>query len=416
MKKKNIFALAFAAIFITIVVLALVFRNHDAPNDFVAQEIQAVEIPPPSPVLFGITLDTLEAIKSVVKTGDTFGKLLGEQGLETAEIYNITEITQKSYDLRKLQIGKNYTLVKGKKSGKLRYFIYEESMLSYLVVHLADSVYAEERERKLTIENKTIKSAINGSLYETITSQGGNATVAVKLADIYAWSVDFFRIQAGDSVAVMYEDLKVDDTIYAGVGKILAAKFYHQGRPFYAFRYTTNDGETDYFDQTGKTMRRAFLKAPLQFSRISSKFTMKRFHPVQKRWKAHLGTDYAAPSGTPIMTTSDGVVEKSGYTSGNGNYVKVKHNSTYSTQYLHMSKIAPGMKSGKRVRQGDVIGYVGSTGLATGPHVCYRFWKNGVQVDPLNEKLPEAKEIDEKYRQAYLDYINTNYSNILSEA
>jgi murein DD-endopeptidase MepM/ murein hydrolase activator NlpD len=205
----------------------------------------------------------------------------------------------------------------------------------------------------------------------------------------------------------------VDDTLYAGVGKILAARFYHQNKTYHAFRFTTSDGETDYFDINGRTMRKAFLKAPLQFSRISSHFSPKRFHPVQRRWKPHLGTDYAAPTGTPIMTTADGVIESAGYTSGNGNYVKVKHNSTYSTQYLHMSKIGKGIKPGVRVRQGDVIGYVGSTGLATGPHVCYRFWKNGVQVDALKEKLPEAKELDKSNKAALDKMIEARFPKLL---
>jgi murein DD-endopeptidase MepM/ murein hydrolase activator NlpD len=193
----------------------------------------------------------------------------------------------------------------------------------------------------------------------------------------------------------------VDDTINLGPGRILAAEFNQSGKAFHAFFFSDSAGYQGYFDRDGQSLKRAFLKAPLDYFRISSRFSGKRFHPVQKRWKAHLGTDYAAPHGTPIRSTANGVVEKKGYTAGNGNYVKVKHNGTYSTQYLHMSKFAKGVNVGTRVSQGQVIGYVGSTGLATGPHVCYRFWKNGKQVDPLKEKLPNAEPIEKRFAASF---------------
>jgi murein DD-endopeptidase MepM/ murein hydrolase activator NlpD len=411
MKKRNGFVLGFAAFFLAMVALVFILKNRPGPELLTDSE-QEEEIPAPPPVFFGITLDTLDHLKSEIKPGESLGKLLGERGMDAATIHQVNTEISTVFDMRKMQAGKHYSIITGKNSGKPVYFIYEESLMRYLLVFLSDSIHAEIRERKVVVTKKFLQGTINSSLYETISNSGGNAAVAVKLADIYAWTIDFFRIQKGDSIAVIYEDIVVDDTIQAGVGQILAARFDHQNKPYYAFRYTTPEGETDYFDFAGKTMKRAFLKAPLQFSRISSKFTMRRFHPVQKTWKAHLGTDYAAPHGTPIMTTADGVVEKTGYTSGNGNYVKVKHNSTYSTQYLHMSKIAKGMKPGVRVRQGDVIGYVGSTGLATGPHVCYRFWKNGVQVDPLREKLPESKELDPGLKEGFRKYVRESYAEI----
>ena len=195
--------------------------------------------------------------------------------------------------------------------------------------------------------------------------------------------------QAGDRFEVIFEESYVDDTVFVGTGKILAARFFHNGKSFYAFRYENGEVE-GYYDHEGEGMKRMFLKAPLEFARITSRYTMNRFHPVQKRWKAHLGTDYAAPSGTPILATANGTVVAAAYNSANGNYVKIKHNGTYTTQYLHMSRIGKGVRNGSRVEQGQVIGYVGSTGLATGPHVCYRFWKNGRQVDPLKEPIQRA--------------------------
>lgn len=414
MKKRNLYALGFALFFILLAALAFLFKNSTATfTDLKVVDAEG-DVPPPPPVFFGITLDTLVAIQGEVKAGDSFGKILSEQSNITSNIYEITDKISNVFDVRKIQAGKNYTLIKGANSGRLLFMIYEQNILNYLLIHLGDSIYAESKERKMAVDVKTITGVINSSLYETIVSQGGNVSLAANLSDIYAWTIDFFRVQKGDSVTVIYESLTVDDTIPAGNGKILAARFFHQGKAYHSFRFTPKDGETDYFDINGKTMRKAFLKAPLQYSRISSYYSPRRLHPVQKKWKAHLGTDYAAPTGTPIMTTADGVIEKTGYTSGNGNFVKVKHNSTYSTQYLHMSKIAKGMKPGVRVRQGDVIGYVGSTGLATGPHVCYRFWKNGVQVDPRKEKLPEAMELDAKNKEALQSYVARNYSTILN--
>jgi len=222
---------------------------------------------------------------------------------------------------------------------------------------------------------------------------------------VYAWSIDFFRLQKGDAFSVLYEEEYVDDSIYVGLKRIVAANLTHVGNDFYAFPYENELGFNDYYDEDGRSLRKTFLRAPLNFTRISSRYSGRRFHPVQKRWKAHLGTDYAAPTGTPIMSTADGVIIAAKYTSANGNYVKVRHNSTYTTQYLHMSKIKPGIKNGVRVKQGDIIGYVGSTGLATGPHVCYRFWVNGKQVDPYKQKLPDAKPLEGERMDAYKSYM-----------
>jgi len=403
MKKKHVLTLVFAGLFLIIVVVALFVKNTTPfdEEDFQQPKDTAVFINTPAPELFGIQTDTFEIVKEEVKAGDSFGKLVGAQGLGTQSIYTVASSINDVFDVRKIKAGRKYAILKGANSAVPAYFIYEESLLNYYVVSLKDSVYAIAGHREKTIKVKEIGGVINSSLSQTL----NNNALTDKLSSIYAWSIDFFRIQKGDSVAVIFEDIFVDDTIHVGIGKVIAARFDHYGSTFYAFRYTDKSGATEYYNETGKSLRKAFLKAPLEFSRISSRFTMKRFHPVQKRWKAHLGTDYAAPSGTPIMTTSDGYVEKAGYTSGNGNYVKVKHNSVYSTQYLHMSKIAKGMSAGKHVRQGEVIGYVGSTGLATGPHVCYRFWKNGKQVDPFSEKLPDANPIKDEYKADFLKHI-----------
>ena len=232
--------------------------------------------------------------------------------------------------------------------------------------------------------------------------------LANRLADTYQWTIDFFRIDKGDRFKVIFKDRFINDTIYAGIESIDAAIFEHRGKPYYAFEFLVDEStdRTEYFDENAKTLRRFFLKAPVDYKRISSRYSPRRFHPVQKKWKAHKGTDYAAARGTPIWSTANGVVIKSGYTRGNGNYVKVKHTNKYTTQYLHMSKRA--VKVGQRVVQGEIIGYVGSTGLATGPHVCYRFWVNGKQVDPYKQKLPSAEPMPEDIKPSYFEFIKEN--------
>ncbi len=412
MKRKNILTLILAGFFLIIVVLVIVLKdNNPLPeyNDEVTDSVAVV--PPPKAPLYGLEIDTLIVFNGEVKSGDSFGKLAGEAGLPTSAIYNIAAKIEAVFDVRKIKAGNRFTLLKGENSQTPSFFVYEESLLEYYVVSLKDSVYALKGERLKTIKEKHVYGVISSSLSQTL----NNHTLTNKLSGIYAWTIDFFRIQKGDSIAVIYDEIFIDDSIYAGVGEIKAVRFKHYGNDYYAFNYTDPSGESEFYDETGKSLRKAFLKAPLEYSRISSRFTMRRFHPVQKRWKAHLGTDYAAPRGTPILSTADGVIEKAGYTSGNGNYVKVRHNSVYSTQYLHMSRIASVSKKGNRVRQGDVIGYVGSTGLATGPHVCYRFWKNGKQIDPFGEKLPDANPIKEEYKEAFMAYIKDPMARLNDE-
>jgi murein DD-endopeptidase MepM/ murein hydrolase activator NlpD len=222
----------------------------------------------------------------------------------------------------------------------------------------------------------------------------------MELSSIYAWTIDFFRIQKGDHFKIVYEEKFVENE-FIGIGRVYAALFNHANEDFYAFYFEEEENYGDYFDDEGAALRKAFLRAPLNYSRISSSYSKRRKHPVTGRIKAHLGTDYAAPTGTPILSTANGTVTEARYKRNNGNYVKVRHNSTYSTQYLHMSKIKSGIRPGVYVKQGEVIGYVGSTGLATGPHVCYRFWKNGRQVDPYKQKLPPSKPVKKENLEAY---------------
>lgn len=369
---------------------------------------EQVEVQIPEPVkMFGIPVDSFDIDRKVVKEGESFGNILLAYGVDYPTIHQIANDFKDVFDVRMLRSGKHYSIFKNIKDSvsAARYMVYEASPVNYFVFDFDEKASVYSGKKKVTIRQKEIGGYIESSLYEALREKGGSPGLAMSLSDIYAWSIDFFHIKKGDYFKVIYEEKFIDDTLRVGMGKILAADFKHGRKSYYAFHFQKGENYRDYFDEKGNTLRKAFLKAPLNFFRISSRYSKRRFHPVLKRNKAHLGTDYAAPKGTPIMTTANGEVIAAAYTKGNGYYVKVKHNSTYTTQYLHMTKFAKGIKKGTIVKQGDVIGYVGSTGLATGPHVCYRFWKNGKQVDPYKQDLPEAEPIKMEYEAEYKQHI-----------
>jgi murein DD-endopeptidase MepM/ murein hydrolase activator NlpD len=357
---------------------------------------------------FGFNLDLYDVLVDTIKSGDSFGKILYENHIDFGQIEKIVNATKDTFDVKRLNIGKRYTLLRSKDSiQKTKYFIYQPNQINYVVFDLEnDSLPKAYNARKpiKTVEREA-SGVIKKSLSESMDKSGLNMLVAYEISDIYAWSIDFFRLQKGDKYKVIFEERYINDSVYVDVGNIKAVMFEHKGTPFYAFNYKIDSIPeiNDYYDEKGKTLRSQFLKAPVDFYRISSRYSPRRFHPVQKRWKAHKGTDYAAAKNTQIKSTANGTVIASSRKLANGNYVKVRHNSTYTTQYLHMNKRA--VKVGDVVKQGDVIGYVGKTGLATGYHVCYRFWKNGKQVDPLKEKLPSAKPIKESLKADYLKFI-----------
>ncbi len=355
---------------------------------------------------FGILIDTFNISKEIVKKGQTLGEILFTNHVNHIQIAEIVIKSKGIFDFRRVNSGSEYTVISAKDSTeKVCYFIYQENPYSYIVIDLTDGIDVYRGEKKILTKVILSSGKIHSSLSESVDKLGISPRVSIKLAEIYAWTIDFFKIQNGDAFKVYYENNYIDSICtdnYIGIGRILAAEFNHKNQKFYAFYYKENDNYGEYFDEKGRTLRKAFLKAPLDFYRISSRYSRNRKHPVTGQWKGHFGTDYAAPKGTPIMTTANGTIELSSYTKNNGNFVKVRHNGTYTTQYLHMSKIKPGVKKGVYVKQGETIGYVGSTGLATGPHVCYRFWKNGRQVDPYKEKLPPGEPIKKRNEQEYL--------------
>jgi len=355
--------------------------------------------------LYGFKLNEFIAIEDTIKSGDNLGKIFGDYNLNASDVHNIVTKVKDTINVRNIKAGQPYTLFKYKNQpNKLAAFVYHPNISGYQVIDLRDSITAYTKTYPVTIKRRTVSSTIDGSLSASLAKQGVDQSLATKMSQIFAWSIDFFKLKPEDKFAVTIEEKYINDTVYVGISKIDAAYFNYRGKDLYSFPYQRPGAKgVEYFDEEGRPMKSMFLKAPLKFFRITSKYTKSRFHPVQKTWKAHNGTDYAAPSGTPIMTTASGVVEKAGYTAGNGNYVKVRHSGTYSTQYLHMSKIL--VKQGQYVDQGQTIGLVGSTGLATGPHVCYRFWKNGVQVDPLSQVLPNSEPMDKKDIPAFKSHV-----------
>jgi len=402
MKLKKHGWIVLAAIFIIIIIGALLPSKISI--EILDYEGPVVEVEPK----FYLTLpaDTLRFEDHTIASGESFGALLGKRGISTAQIYQIAAAVEPVFNVRKIRAGVTVKFATGDSSLFPSYFIYPESTYEYYIVSLqSDSIYAKKVEKERSVRRRQISGTIEDALYLSVNNAGGTNALAMSLVEVYAWTIDFFRLQKGDAFSVIYEEEYVDDTTYVGMKRIVGANLTHMGNDFYAFPYENELGFNDYYDEEGRSLRKTFLRAPLNFTRISSRYSGNRFHPVQKRWKAHLGTDYAAPTGTPIMSTADGVIIAATYTSANGNYVKVRHNSTYTTQYLHMSKIKPGIKNGVRVKQGDVIGYVGSTGLATGPHVCYRFWVNGKQVDPYKQKLPDAKPLEADRMETYKTYM-----------
>jgi murein DD-endopeptidase MepM/ murein hydrolase activator NlpD len=367
----------------------------------------AVETPKPIIKEFGFNVDDFLVLKDTVKIGDSFGEILLKHKIDYSTIYNISENIKEIFDVRKINAGKKYTLLKSKDTTeKAQVFIYQNDKINYTVIDFRDSIQAYKSKKPVSIVEREASGIINESLSVTMEEQGLPYMLINDMADIYAWTIDFFRLQKGDRFKIVYKQRFIEDSIYAGIESIDAAYFEHRGEPFYAFNFTTDSTKNiaDYFDENTKSLRRTFLKAPVQFSRISSRYNLnRRIAYYGYKVRPHRGTDFAAPIGSEILATANGTVTKASYTRGNGNYVKIKHNGTYSTQYLHMKK--RNVRVGDYVKQGDVIGWVGMTGNTAGPHVCYRFWKNGRQVDPLREKLPAAESIPDSLKSKYKEFI-----------
>jgi murein DD-endopeptidase MepM/ murein hydrolase activator NlpD len=351
---------------------------------------------------YGICLDSFIVHKGIIKSGQTLGEIFYLHHIDHPIINKIVLKSKNIFDFRKAAPDNRYTVLCSNDSNEVaQYLIYEESVSSYIVFDITNNIDVYRGEKEISIIRRVAYGTISSSLWLTMEELNLSPRLVNEISTIYAWTIDFFKVQKGDSFRVYYEDKYVDGK-YIGIGNILAAEFTHKGNNFYSFYFKKNTNYGDYYDEDGNTLRKAFLMAPVDYKRISSRYSRKRKHPVTGQWKGHFGTDYAAAKGTPIWSTANGTVTKASFTKNNGNYVKIKHNNKYTTQYLHMSKIKSGIRNGTFVKQGEIIGYVGSTGLATGPHVCYRFWKNGKQVDPYRQKLPPGDPISNENREDFI--------------
>lgn len=398
--KQHIILTVAIALFIILIFLFFKKENKNKKSEPIPaiDTVAVVEVKLPKE--YGLTIDSFYVEEHRVKNGENFSILLAKYGLSLQTVDKLVNNSKDSFDVRKIRAGNIYKIFFQKDSLHTPlYFVYEKDYENFVVYELFDSLKFYTGKKEIHFEVRTLSGIIQSSLYKTMMDSNASPLLAGQLADVYAWTIDFFGIQKGDKFKMIYEEKILEDKPI-GIGRILSACFTTNGENNYAIYFEQNE-EEGYFDENGKNLRRALLKAPLQFSRISSRYNVRRYHPILEKIKPHLGTDYAAPIGTPVVSVGEGTVEEAGYKLNNGNYVKIKHNSVYTTGYLHLSKIAKGIRAGANVRQGEVIGFVGSTGLATGPHLCYRFWKNGQQVDALREKIPPSEPVKEEYLQSY---------------
>ena len=359
---------------------------------------------------FGYTLNDYTVIKDTIKKGESFGIILDRHHVYYPKINAIAKGIKDTFDVRRIRAGKPYMILASKDSlEKAEVFIYKNSKAKATIVNFKDSTIVAYTYRKpIKIVEKEVSGNIYSTLSEAMDSLHLNPNLTYDVADIYAWTLDFYKLQKGDQFKLIYEEKFIDDSIFVGYGKVKAALFDHNNKDFYAYRFVPDSikGIPEYYDEEGNMLRSQFLRSPIKFQyRVSSRYNLRRKIAYYGRVKPHKGTDFAAKVGTPIMATASGTVTESRKKGGNGNYVKIRHNNTYSTQYLHMSRRK--VKRGKYVKQGDVIGWVGMTGNTSGPHVCYRFWKNGKQVDPFKQKLPSAKPLKKSLKPSYKKFIES---------
>jgi murein DD-endopeptidase MepM/ murein hydrolase activator NlpD len=353
--------------------------------------------------MFGFNTDSVHIEKYTIQENEVMGNILAENGLNTNIILLLEHEAKNIFNIRNIREGNPYHVIrKHECDEKPLAIVYEPDQFKYVVYDFKDSVRVQLVEKEIETCEEMVYGKIESTLWSTLESNGINPAIIDLMEDALSSSVDFYHTKKGDEFKLIYENKYVDGQL-TGIGRLIAASYVNDNGAHYSILYKSKDYE-GYFDTEGRPARKSFLKAPVRFSRISSAFNLRRFHPIKGKTIPHLGTDYAAPYGTEIRTVADGIVTASSYTSGNGKFVKVKHDNTYETQYLHMSRFAKGIKPGARVRQGETIGYVGATGLATGPHVCFRFWKNGVQVNHLREKLPAPQPMNMTELPAFFDY------------
>lgn len=364
-----------------------------------ALNLDTLQLAPPK-LFFGFPEDSFRIESHSVKWNQNLADILNESGISNYQVYELDHKSQGIFDVRKFRKGNKYHMFfKGDSAEVLRHFVYEHSQTEYICMSFTDSVIVEKHEKPITRIVKGSYGKIESSLWNTMIDYNLNPILANELSDIFAWSIDFFGIQQGDEFKVIYEEEYID-SLSIGIGQVYAVWFKHMGDEYYAFLFN-QDSTLSFFDEEGNSLRKTFLKAPLKFSRISSGFSYSRMHPILKYRRPHTGVDYAAPRGTPVYAIGDGIVVRRGWTKAAGNFVQIKHNSVYKTGYNHFSGFAKGIYVGAKVKQGQVIGYVGATGYATGPHLDFRFWKNGQPIDPLKVEAPPVEPIADHNRESF---------------
>lgn len=365
----------------------------------------------------GFWADSLDMFEGTVRNGETLTMLLGRLGMDADSAYSLAMKCDTVFDVRKMRAGNRYrayyfmdsTATDSTAEHPLEYVVYDHDKVNMTIFKCHDSLAVWNFSKPIDTEDVYTDVTIRTSLWNDMAKAGASVNLIAALSDIYAWTVDFFGLQEGDRFRVLYEQESCEGEVI-DVHRIYYAEFQRDSSVLPAIYFNQGDGGNLYWNEKGESMRKAFLKAPLKFTRISSGFSYHRRHPITGQVKAHTAVDYAAPTGTPVMSIGDGTVVSAGWSGGGGNTVKIRHNSVYQTAYLHLSRYAKGIKAGARVRQGDVIGYVGSTGMATGPHLDFRIWKNGSPVNPLKLESPPSDPIKDENRAA-LDSVRLSFSH-----
>ena len=401
MQRKNLYIL------FVFLAFALVLASSGCKRKVQDNETEIVEevkdtLPP-----MGFWPDSLDLAEEVVRNGESFTVLMNRLGLSMNDAMKVAQACDTVFDVRKMRAGNKVqayyqfdTTGTGSTDGPaLKYVVYERNKIDRVIFRTSEPFKVWSWTKPVESTREYADVTIKSSLWNDMLAAGISPQLIVPLSEIYAWSVDFFGLQPGDRFRVLYEQIKCDDEIIA-VDTIYYAEFVRDGKMIPAIMFDQGDNGNLYWNEKGESLRKAFLKAPLKFTRISSGFSYHRKHPVTGKVRAHTAVDYAAPTGTPVMTIGDGTIVSAGWTNGGGNTVKVRHNSVYTTSYMHLSRYGAGIKAGARVRQGDVIGYVGSTGMSTGPHLDFRVWKNGSPINPLKMDSPPSEPIKPENKPA----------------
>jgi len=343
---------------------------------------------------YGICVDSLDVNRYLIKSGDSPFVIFNNLGFSAKMTDSLCKASFEVLDPKRLRIGMTYaTITRQDSIGAVQYIVFAKSMTDYSILDLTgDSIHAYEYSKTIRLERRYMEDNITSSLWNIIKSKGTNPVLALMISDILAWQVDFFDVKIGDSFRVLYEVAFVDDTTELNISSVEGLIFVHQNKEYAAIPFT-QDSIRDFFDTEGNSLRKEFLKAPLDFFRITSRYSNSRLHPILKIYRAHHGIDYSAPAGTPVKAIGDGVVVSKGYAGDGGNTISIKHNSVYTTSYMHLQSFAKEIQQGGFVKQGAVIGYVGSTGLATGPHLDFRAYKNGQPINPLLIESPPSDPV-----------------------